>query len=69
MNVLLGRVALLLEEERLHGVFQQDSATAHTAHPSLVALRDVFGDRFFSRGLWQPRSLDVTPCYFICGEV
>jgi hypothetical protein len=48
----------LTAEERLYGVFQQDSATANTAYVSSEALREVFGDRMISRGLWPPRSPD-----------
>jgi hypothetical protein len=33
----------LTEEERLYGWFQQDSATAHTAHMSMQTMSDVFG--------------------------
>jgi hypothetical protein len=54
--------AELTEEERLHGVFQQDSATVHTAHFRLEALREVSGDCVISRGLCPPRSPDLTPC-------
>jgi hypothetical protein len=32
----------LTEEERLYGWFQQDLATAHTAHMFMQALSDVF---------------------------
>jgi hypothetical protein len=56
-NILRPVIAELTEEERLHGAFQQDSATAHTAHVSVEALREVLDDGVISRGLWPPRSL------------
>jgi hypothetical protein len=49
---------------RCYGVFQQDSATTHTAHVSLEALRQVFDGCVVSRGLWTPRSPDLTACDF-----
>jgi hypothetical protein len=41
--------AELTEEERLYGVFQQDSATAHI---NLEALRKVFSGHVICHGLW-----------------
>jgi hypothetical protein len=54
----------LTEEERFCRWFQQDSATAHTAHVSVQAFSDVFGDRIISSGIWTGRSLDLNPCDF-----
>jgi hypothetical protein len=34
----------LTAEERQHGYFQQDNATAHTANATMVAVREVFED-------------------------
>jgi hypothetical protein len=34
----------LTAEEREHGYFQQDNATAHTANTAMVAIRKVFED-------------------------
>jgi hypothetical protein len=34
----------LTAEERQHGYFQQDDATAHTANATMVAIREVFED-------------------------
>jgi hypothetical protein len=31
-------------EERQHGYFQQDSATAHTANATMVAIREMVKD-------------------------
>jgi hypothetical protein len=55
-NILSPFSAELTEEQRLYGVFQLGSATAHTAYVSMV-----FGDRIISRGLWPPRFPDVVP--------
>jgi hypothetical protein len=41
----------LTAEERQHGYFQQDSATAHTANATMVAIWEVFEDRIIRRGL------------------
>jgi hypothetical protein len=41
----------LTAEERQHGYFQQNNATAHTANATMVAIREVFEDRIISRGL------------------
>jgi hypothetical protein len=35
----------LTAEERQHGYFQQDNATAHTANATTVAIREVFEDK------------------------
>jgi hypothetical protein len=61
-NILSPFFAELTEEERLYGISQQDSATAHTAYISLETLREVFSDCIISRGLWPPRSPDLAPC-------
>jgi hypothetical protein len=54
----------LTAEERQYGYFQQVNATAHTANASMVAIREVFEDRIISRGLWPPRSPDLSFCDF-----
>jgi hypothetical protein len=65
VQVILRQFLLeLTEEERLHGWFQQDSATAHTACMYMQALSDVFGDS----GIWPARSLDHNTCdFFLLG--
>jgi hypothetical protein len=63
-NILRPFLSELREEERLYGVLQQDSATAHTAYKNFDALRDVFGDHIISRGLWHACSPDLTPFDF-----
>jgi hypothetical protein len=50
----------LTAEERQYGYFQQDNATAHTVNAAMVAIRDLFEDRTISRGLWPPRSPDLS---------
>lgn len=47
--------------------FQQDGATCHTAHETMVLLRTKFPDRVISRfgdQNWPPRSCDLTPMDF-----
>jgi hypothetical protein len=70
INVLSQFFAELTEEERLYSVFQQDYAAAHTAHASLEALWEVFGDHIISCGLLPPCSSNLTSFVtFICGKV
>lgn len=44
------------------GYFQQDGATAHTSRETLLYLEQFFHGRLISRGLWPPRSPDLTSC-------
>jgi hypothetical protein len=69
MYVILGQFfPEVTEEERLYGCFQNDSATAHTAHISIQALSDAFGDRIISSGIWPARSTDLNPYdFFLLG--
>lgn len=58
----------LTQEEKDYGYFQQDGATAHTAHNSIATLHEVYDDRIISTGLWPPRSADLTYCdYYLWG--
>ena len=51
-----------LDDEKLSIVyFQQDGATSHTSHASMAEIQSFFGDRVISKGLWPPRSPDLTP--------
>lgn len=59
-NLLLAFISLLEPDER-QCWFQQDGAAAHTAHTTTAMLEEFFDDRFISRGLWPPRSPDLTP--------
>jgi predicted transcriptional regulator len=50
VQVILGQFfSELTEKERLYGWFQQDSATAHTARMSMLALSDVFGGQNYQQ--------------------
>ncbi|KDR23995.1 hypothetical protein L798_07934 [Zootermopsis nevadensis] len=60
-------IALLEETERVCW-FQQDGATAHTASSTLAMLAEFLGDRVIFKGLWPPRSPDLTsPDFFLWG--
>jgi hypothetical protein len=62
VEVILGQFfPQLKEEERLYCWFQQDSATAHTAHISMQTLSDVFEKRIISSSIWPARSPDLKP--------
>lgn len=54
----------LCDIECTQAYFQQDSATAHTADLSLQLIEEIFEDRVISKGLWPPRSPDLTVCDF-----
>jgi hypothetical protein len=47
-----------------NGWFQQDSATAPTAHISMQALSDIFKDRIVGSGIWSAHSSNLNPCDF-----
>jgi hypothetical protein len=65
VQVILGQFFPELTEEKTpYGWFQQDSATAHTACISMLALSDVFCNRIISSGIWPARSPDLNPCDF-----
>jgi len=50
------------------GYFQQDGATFHTSHASMAKIQSFFGDCIISKGLWRPRSPNLTPPdYFLWG--
>jgi hypothetical protein len=70
VQVILGHFfPELTEEERLYALFQQDSATVHTACMSMQALFDAFRDRIISSGIWPAHSPDLNPCVFSSGVV
>jgi inhibitor of nuclear factor kappa-B kinase subunit alpha len=64
LSILRPFFELRNEHDRRFAFFQQDSATPHTARDSVEELRQVFGDRIVSRGLWPARSPDLNPCDF-----
>jgi len=49
------------DEELSIGYFQQDGATSHTSHASMPEIQSFIGDHVISKGLWPPRSPDLTP--------
>ena len=57
-------IALLQVDER-NCWFQQDSAAAHTAAPAMVILHEFFCENIISKGLWPPRSPNLTSPDFI----
>ena len=64
---LIQQFNALLQVHERNCWFQQDSATAHTAAPTMVILHEFFGENLISKGLWSPRSPDLTsPDFFFC---
>ncbi len=58
-DIIMQFIALLMPEKRWH-YLQQDGATAHTATETINFLLLFFGDRLILKGLWPPRSPDLT---------
>jgi hypothetical protein len=56
------RKCCVLTKEKLEKI--RDSATAHNADDSLMALEGVFSDRIINHALWPEYSPDLTPCNF-----
>jgi len=56
-------IALLQVDER-NCWFQQDSATAHTAASTMEILHKFFSENIISKGVWPPRSPDLTSPHF-----
>jgi hypothetical protein len=50
-----------LNYEINHAFFQQYRAAAHTDHRSMELLKGACGERLTSRGIWPPRSPDLSP--------
>jgi hypothetical protein len=57
---LIQQFIALLQVDEGNCWFQQDSATAHTASSTMVILHEFFGENVISKGLWPPRSPDLT---------
>jgi hypothetical protein len=55
-NILEPFLQTPTEEEKQYAYFQQDNASQH----SMEALHEIFGERIISRGLWPPRSPDLS---------
>ena len=60
MEIFNTFVNQLDDKELSIGYFQQDVATSHSSHASMAEIRSLFGDRVISKGLWPPRSPDLT---------
>ena len=68
MEIFNTIVNQLNDRELSIGYFQQDGATSHTSHASMAEIQSFFGERVISKGLWPPRSPDLTPPdYFLWG--
>jgi len=68
MEIFSTFVNQLNDEELSIGYFQQDGATSHTSHANMAEIQSFFGDHVISKGLWPPRSPDLTPPdYFLWG--
>ena len=68
MEIFNTFVNKLDDEEISIGYFQQDGATSHTSHTSMAEIQSFFGDPIILKGLWPPRSPDLTPPdYFLWG--
>jgi len=61
MEIFNTFVTQLGDEELSVGYFKQDGATSHTSHAIMAEIQSFFGDRDISKGLWPPRSPDLTP--------
>jgi hypothetical protein len=62
-------IAMLQVDER-NCWFQQDSATAHTAVATTGILHEFFGKNVISKGVWSPRSPDLTsPDFFLSSSL
>jgi hypothetical protein len=60
--------ATFTEEEIASAWFQQDGAPAHCSRVSMNHLSHYFGERLITKGLWPPRSPDLSPPdYFLWG--
>jgi hypothetical protein len=64
MEIFNEFVNQLDDEEISTGYFQQDGATCHTSYASIAEIASFFDDRVISKGLWPPRSPDLTPLHF-----
>jgi hypothetical protein len=54
------------DQELTLGYYQQDEATSLTFGVSMAEVESFFPDRVISRGLWPPRSPDLTPKILYC---
>ena len=69
-EILRSFVDKLSEEEKLTAYFQRDGATAHTANSTLRFLNDIFQSRVISKGIWPPRSPNLSVLdFYLWGAV
>jgi hypothetical protein len=61
INIFSTFVSQLEDEELQRGFFQQDGATCHMSSDSIAEIESFFEDRIIAKGLWPPRSPDLTP--------
>jgi hypothetical protein len=47
-------------------VLEEQGALYHTARATMCKLSLLFGDRIISKGLWPPRSPEVSPPDYFC---
>jgi hypothetical protein len=67
---ILMQFVVLLEVNERNAWFQQDRATRHSARKTMVLLRQFFGEKLISKGLWPPRSPDLSPPdFFLWGHL
>ena len=65
-NIFMDFVNQLDDMELTQGYFQQDGATSHTSNESMAYISSFFEYRVISKGLWPPRSPDLTSSdYFL----
>jgi hypothetical protein len=57
-------VALLQPDVRDYWI-QQDGASSHAARSTMDMVHKFFGERIISKGLWPPRSPDLSPPDFL----
>ncbi|PNF31709.1 hypothetical protein B7P43_G13371 [Cryptotermes secundus] len=63
-DIITQFIALLEVDER-EGRLQQHGATCLTSNETMQFLCEIFGDRLISKGLWPPRSPDLSPADFL----
>ncbi|KAG2464466.1 CTBL1 protein, partial [Polypterus senegalus] len=62
IDVLLQQLSNQLDDgEITEGYFQKERATCRTSARSLAEMESSFSNRVISKGLWPPRSPDMTP--------
>jgi len=63
---LIQQFIALLQVDKRNCWFQQDSTSAHTAATTMEILHDFFCGNVISKGIWPPRSPDLTsPDFFL----